>query len=44
MVGLGDSQTFTPERMELVGASCYREASRLGVLIPFFAPTIAMEA
>jgi Cytosol aminopeptidase family, N-terminal domain len=40
MVGLGDSQTFTPERMELVGAIAYREASRLGVAHPFFAPTI----
>src|SRR5712672_4515350 len=39
MVGLGDSQTFTPERMELVGAIAYREASRLGVAHPFFAPT-----
>src|SRR5260370_18086569 len=40
MVGLGDSQTFTPERMELVGAIAYSEASRLGVAHPFFAPTI----
>lgn len=40
IIGLGDSQTFTPERMELVGAIAYREASRLGVAHPFFAPTI----
>lgn len=36
MIGLGDSETFTAERMELVGAIAYREASRLGVARPFF--------
>lgn len=40
IIGIGDSQTFTPERMELVGAIAYREASWLGVAHPFFAPTI----
>jgi hypothetical protein len=40
IIGLGDSQTFTPERMELVGAIAYREANRLGVAHPFFAPTV----
>jgi Cytosol aminopeptidase family, N-terminal domain len=40
IIGLGDSETFTPERMELVGAIAYREASRLGVARPFFAPTV----
>jgi Cytosol aminopeptidase family, N-terminal domain len=40
IIGLGDSQTFTPERMELVGAIAYREADRLGVAHPFFAPTV----
>ena len=40
IIGLGDSQTFTPERMELVGSILYREAARLGVAHPFFAPTI----
>lgn len=40
IIGLGDSETFTPERMELVGAIAYREASRLGVGRPFFAPTV----
>lgn len=40
LIGLGDSQTFTPERMELVGAIVYHEANRLGVAHPFFAPTI----
>lgn len=40
IIGLGDVQTFTPQRMELAGSIVYREASRLGVSHPFFAPTI----
>jgi len=40
IVGLGDSQTFTPERMRLVGKVAFIEADRLGVAHPFFAPTI----
>jgi hypothetical protein len=40
VIGLGDSQSFTPQRMELVGSIVYREANRLGVSHPFFAPTI----
>jgi hypothetical protein len=40
IIGLGDSQTFTPERMELAGAVAYREANRAGVAHPFFAPTV----
>jgi hypothetical protein len=40
IIGLGDSETFVPERMEQVGAVAYREASRLGVARPFFAPTV----
>jgi hypothetical protein len=40
IIGLGDSQTFTPERMEIVGAIAYREANRLGVAHPYFAPTV----
>jgi hypothetical protein len=40
IIGLGDSQTFTPQRMQLVGEILYREASDLGVKHPFFAPTI----
>ncbi len=40
IVGLGDSQTFSPERMQLVGEIVFSEASRLGVAHPFFAPTI----
>ncbi len=40
IIGLGDSQTFSPRRMQLVGAIVYTEASRLGVANPFFAPTV----
>jgi hypothetical protein len=40
VVGLGDSQTFTPQRLELVGSIAYRESSLLGVVHPYFAPTI----
>ena len=40
IIGLGDSATFTPERMYLVGKIAMREANRLGVAHPFFAPTV----
>jgi Cytosol aminopeptidase family, N-terminal domain len=40
VIGLGDSQTFSPQRMQLVGEILYAEAGRLGVAHPYFAPTI----
>ncbi len=40
IIDLGDSQSYTPQRMELVGSIVYREARRLGVESPFFAPTV----
>jgi hypothetical protein len=40
IIGLGDSKTFTPERMQLAGEIGYSEASRLSVRHAFFAPTI----
>ena len=40
IIGLGDSATFTPERMYLVSKIALREANRLGVAHPFFGPTI----
>ena len=40
IIGLGDSQNFTPQRMEFVGSIVYRESNRLGIAHPFFAPTI----
>jgi len=40
IIGLGDSQTFSPQRMKVVGEILYTESSRIGVAHPFFAPTI----
>jgi hypothetical protein len=40
VIGVGDAHTFTSDRMELVGSIVYREASRLGAVHPFFAPTL----
>lgn len=40
LIGLGDSGSFTPKRMEFVGSIVYREAVRLGVAHPYFAPTV----
>lgn len=40
IIGLGESQSFTPLRMQLVGEIVYAEASHLGVAHPFFAPTV----
>jgi Cytosol aminopeptidase family, N-terminal domain len=40
IIGLGDSSTFTPARMYFVGKIAVREANRLGIAHPFFAPTI----
>jgi hypothetical protein len=40
IIGLGDSAGFTPERMYLVGKIAFREANRLNITHPFFAPTV----
>jgi cytosol aminopeptidase family protein len=40
IIGLGDSSSFTPTRMYLVGKIALREADRLGIAHPYFAPTI----
>jgi hypothetical protein len=40
IIGLGDSATFTPDRMYLVGKIAFREANRLNIGHPIFAPTI----
>jgi Cytosol aminopeptidase family, N-terminal domain len=40
IIGLGDSSSFTPARMYLVAKIALREANRLGIAHPFFAPTI----
>lgn len=40
IIGLGDSQGFSPQRMQLVGEILYAESARVGAARPFFAPTI----
>ena len=40
IIGLGDSENFTPQRLELVASIAYNESTRLGVAHPFFAPTV----
>jgi hypothetical protein len=40
LIGLGDRDTFTPDREELIGEIAYAESERLGVAAPTFAPTI----
>ena len=40
IIGLGDSDSFKPERMVLIGKIAMREANRLGIAHPFFAPTV----
>jgi Cytosol aminopeptidase family, N-terminal domain len=40
LIGLGDSRTFSPERMQFVGEILYGESERIGVSHPYFAPTI----
>jgi hypothetical protein len=40
LIGLGDSQSFSPQRMQFVGEILYTEAVRMGVARPYFAPTI----
>jgi len=40
IIGLGNSEDFSPQRMQLVGEIIYAEASRLGIAQFYFAPTI----
>jgi hypothetical protein len=40
IIGLGDSESFTPARMYLVGKIAFLEADRLGAAHPFFAASI----
>jgi hypothetical protein len=40
IIGLGDSKTFSPERMQFVGEILFTESERIGVSQPYFAPTI----
>jgi hypothetical protein len=40
LIGLGEQQSLSPERMERVGRAAYREAARLGAATVGFAPLI----
>lgn len=40
LIGLGDSTTFMPERMRLIGRIAMRECDRMRIAHPYFAPTI----
>jgi hypothetical protein len=40
IIGLGDSKTFAPERMQFVGEILYTESERIGAAHPYFAPTV----
>jgi hypothetical protein len=40
LIGLGDLQSFSPDREQVVGFVFFEEAERLGISDPFFAPTV----
>jgi hypothetical protein len=40
IIGLGDAEAFTPQKMNLVGSIVYRESTRMGIADPYFAPTV----
>ena len=40
IIGLGDLESFTPDREQLIGTIVFQESSHLGVAHPFFAPTV----
>lgn len=40
LIGLGDMDTFSPQREQQVGFIVFEEAERLGVNHPYFAPTV----
>jgi Cytosol aminopeptidase family, N-terminal domain len=40
LIGLGDLESFTPEREQQVGFIFFGEAERLGISHPYFAPTV----
>jgi Cytosol aminopeptidase family, N-terminal domain len=40
LIGLGDRESFTPDREQLVGFIFFEEAERLGTSHPYFAPTV----
>jgi hypothetical protein len=40
LIGLGDLESFSPEREQQVGFIFFEEAERLGISHPYFAPTV----
>jgi hypothetical protein len=40
LIGLGDRESFTPEREQQVGFTFFEETERLGISHPYFAPTV----
>jgi hypothetical protein len=40
LIGLGELESFTPEREQQVGFIFFEEAERLGISHPYFAPTV----
>jgi hypothetical protein len=40
LIGLGDRESFSPDREQLIGFTFYEEAERLGISHPYFAPTV----
>lgn len=40
LIGLGDLESFSPEREQVVGFVLFEEAARLGISHPYFAPTV----
>jgi hypothetical protein len=40
LIGLGDLESFTPEREQQVGFIFFEQAERLGISHPYFAPTV----
>jgi hypothetical protein len=40
LIGLGDRESFSPDREQVVGFTFFEEAERLGISHPYFAPTV----
>jgi Cytosol aminopeptidase family, N-terminal domain len=40
LIGLGDRESFSPDRERVVGFIFFEEAERLGISHPYFAPTV----
>jgi len=40
LIGLGDRESFSPDREQVIGFTFFEEAERLGISHPYFAPTV----